>query len=132
MHPECSGTKAGGFTVWDDEAYPAIKSVLERTLGVPILQEQVTKLAMVAAGFTVGEAVQLRRAMASWKQGGHIEQLRAKLLNGMRDRGYPEAFSDQAVRTNQRFQRLRVPRVAQCLVRIACVAMAGGFLWLPM
>ena len=51
-------------------ASEAVKGVLERTLGVPIFQEQVIKLAVVAAGFTPGEADQLRRAMAAWKRKG--------------------------------------------------------------
>jgi error-prone DNA polymerase len=78
---------------WDDEKYPDIKSVLERTLGVPIFQEQAIKLAMVAAGFTGGEADQLRRAMASWKHGGQLEKFRKKLIDGMLTRGYPEEFA---------------------------------------
>lgn len=50
--------------------YPSdeVKEVLSRTMGVPIFQEQVIKLAMVAAGFSGGEADQLRRAMAAWKK----------------------------------------------------------------
>ena len=53
-------------------SYPsaAVEAVLERTLGVPIFQEQVMQLAIVAAGFTPGEADQLRRAMAAWKRAG--------------------------------------------------------------
>ena len=66
--------------------YPseAVKSVLERTLGVPIFQEQVMQLAMVAAGFTPGEADQLRRAMAAWKRSGGLEQFEQRLIDGMR------------------------------------------------
>jgi error-prone DNA polymerase len=78
---------------WDDKKYPDIKSVLERTLGVPIFQEQAIKLAMVAAGFTGGEADQLRRAMASWKSGGQLEKFEKKLIDGMLERGYPEEFA---------------------------------------
>jgi error-prone DNA polymerase len=80
---------------WDDRKYPDIKSVLERTLGVPIFQEQAIKLAMVAAGFTGGEADQLRRAMASWKHGGQLEKFEKKLINGMLERGYPEEFANR-------------------------------------
>lgn len=77
--------------------YPseAVKHVLERTLGVPIFQEQVIKLAMVAAGFTGGEADQLRRAMASWKKNGQLHQFKPRLLSGMQARGYPSAFAEQ-------------------------------------
>jgi error-prone DNA polymerase len=77
--------------------YPndAVKAVLERTLGVPIFQEQVIKLAMVAAGFSAGEADQLRRAMASWGKNGHLETFRDKLLIGMRERGHPQDFAER-------------------------------------
>jgi error-prone DNA polymerase len=80
--------------------YPseAVKSVLERTLGVPIFQEQVMQLAMVAAGFTPGEADQLRRAMASWRRKGGLEPFRDKLMRGMRERGYPEEFAERIYR----------------------------------
>ena len=64
-------------------------------MGVPIFQEQVIKLAMVAAGFTGGEADQLRRAMASWKKNGKLFQFKAKLINGMKERGYQVAFAEQ-------------------------------------
>ena len=73
----------------------AARGVLERTLGVPIFQEQVIHLAMVAAGFSGGEADQLRRAMASWKRTGELEQFEQKLLDGMAARGYSESFAKQ-------------------------------------
>ncbi|HHC6509946.1 TPA: error-prone DNA polymerase [Vibrio parahaemolyticus] len=78
-------------------SYPseAVKSVLERTMGVPIFQEQVIKLAMVAAGFSGGEADQLRRAMASWKKNGDLAKFKPKLLNGMQERGYDLAFAER-------------------------------------
>lgn len=74
---------------------PAIKSVLERTLGVPIFQEQAIKLAMVAAGFSGGEADQLRRAMASWGKNGNLIRFEKKLIEGMRERGYSEDFAQR-------------------------------------
>ena len=75
--------------------YPssAVKQVLERTMGVPIFQEQVIKLAMVAAGFTGGEADQLRRAMASWKKNGQLAKFKDKLIDGMESRGYSHQFA---------------------------------------
>jgi error-prone DNA polymerase len=78
-------------------SYPseAVKDALERTLGVPIFQEQVMQLAMVAAGFTGGEADQLRRAMAAWKRKGGLEPYRKKLVDGMLARGYEEDFAEQ-------------------------------------
>ena len=77
--------------------YPseAVRSVLERTLGVPLFQEQVIKLAMVAAGFSPGKADQLRRAMATWKRNGGIQNFRQDLIDGMRARGYEEAFAER-------------------------------------
>jgi error-prone DNA polymerase len=77
--------------------YPndAIRSVLERTLGVPIFQEQVIKLAMVAAGFSAGEADQLRRAMAAWKSHGDLTPFREKLISGMLERGHDTDFAER-------------------------------------
>ncbi len=77
--------------------YPSeeVRQVLERTLGVPIFQEQVIKLAMVAAGFSGGEADQLRRAMANWKSSGELKQFESKLIEGMRERGYSEDFAQR-------------------------------------
>ena len=77
--------------------YPndAIRSVLERTLGVPIFQEQVIRLAMVAAGFSAGEADQLRRAMAAWKAHGDLTPFRDKLISGMLERGHDAGFAER-------------------------------------
>lgn len=78
-------------------SYPdkKIREVLERTLGVPIFQEQVIKLAMVAAGFSGGQADQLRRAMASWGRNGDLYQFKDKLISGMLSRGNSLAFAEQ-------------------------------------
>ncbi len=78
-------------------SYPseAVRDALERTLGVPIFQEQVMQLAMVAAGFSGGEADQLRRAMAAWKRKGGLEPYRKKLVDGMLERGYEEDFAEK-------------------------------------
>ncbi|MEL7310679.1 MAG: error-prone DNA polymerase [Pseudomonadota bacterium] len=78
-------------------SYPseAVRDVLSRTLGVPIFQEQVMELAVVAAGFTPGEADQLRRAMAAWKRRGGLGPFEAKLKAGMQERGYSDAFAAQ-------------------------------------
>ena len=80
--------------------YPseAVRKVLERTLGVPIFQEQVMQLAVVAAGFTPGEADRLRRAMAAWRRRGGLEPFEQRLKEGMRARGYPDAFAEQIYR----------------------------------
>ncbi len=75
--------------------YPSeeVRAVLERTLGVPIFQEQVIKLAMVAAGFSGGEADALRRSMAAWRRSGALAQFESRLIEGMRSRGYGEDFA---------------------------------------
>src|SRR6201999_1144914 len=76
--------------------YPSekLKIALERTLGVPIFQEQVMQVAILAAGFTPGEADQLRRAMAAWKRKGGLEKYYDRIVNGMQDRGYNQAFAE--------------------------------------
>jgi error-prone DNA polymerase len=76
-------------------ANDAVKSVLERTLGIPIFQEQVIKLAVVAAGFTPGEADQLRRAMAAWKRKGGLGKFQEKLVDGMLERGHGREFAER-------------------------------------
>jgi len=80
--------------------YPsdAVKGVLERTLGVPIFQEQVMQLAMVAGGFSAGDADRLRRAMAAWKRKGGLEPFEKKLKDGMRANGYSPEFADALYR----------------------------------
>jgi error-prone DNA polymerase len=80
--------------------YPsaAVQAVLERTLGVPIFQEQVMQLAMVAADFTPGEADQLRRSMAAWKKKGGLEPFEARLKEGMQASGYAPSFADALYR----------------------------------
>lgn len=77
--------------------YPSedIKGVLKRTLGVPIFQEQVIQIAMVAAGFSGGEADQLRRSMGKWKYNGEMEQFRTKLIEGMLNKGYSQEFAER-------------------------------------
>jgi len=77
--------------------YPGeeVREVLHRTLGVPIFQEQVMQIAIVAAGFTPGEADALRRAMGAWKRTGGLDAFRERLLQGMRARGYPGEFAQR-------------------------------------
>jgi len=75
--------------------YPSaeLKEVFERTLGVPLFQEQVMELAIVGAGYSPGEADQLRRSMAAWKRHGGLEVHRQRLAEGMRKNGYSDEFS---------------------------------------
>ncbi len=80
--------------------YPndAVRKVLERTCGVPIFQEQVMQLAVVAADFTPGEADQLRRAMAAWRRKGGLEPFHKKLMDGMRKNGISTEFAERIYR----------------------------------
>ena len=91
--------------------YPsdAVKAVLERTLGVPIFQEQVMQLAVVAAGFTPGEADHLRRSMAAWRRKGGLWKFEQPLIEGMRERGYPEEFARRIFEQIQGFGEYGFP-----------------------
>ena len=91
--------------------YPSdsVRTVLERTLGVSIFQEQVMQLAVVAAGFTPGEADSLRRAMAAWKRKGGIGPFRERLIAGMLARGYSAEYAEQIVRQIQGFGEYGFP-----------------------
>jgi error-prone DNA polymerase len=86
-----------------------VRKVLERTLGVSIFQEQVMQLAVVAAGFTPGEADKLRRAMASWKRRGGIEPFRQKLVDGMLRHGYAREYAEQIYQQIQGFGEYGFP-----------------------
>jgi error-prone DNA polymerase len=75
--------------------YPseAVRDVLNKTLGVPLFQEQAMKLVVVAAGFTPGEADQFRRAMGAWRRTGIMDQFEQKLIQGLLANGYSEEFA---------------------------------------
>ncbi|HEV8311442.1 MAG TPA: error-prone DNA polymerase [Burkholderiaceae bacterium] len=74
---------------------PELDAALKRTLGVPLFQEQVMQICMIAAGFSGGEADQLRRAMAAWKRKGGVHKFQKRILEGMAERGYEPAFAEQ-------------------------------------
>jgi error-prone DNA polymerase len=95
----------------EDVRYPSpeVEGVLRRTLGVPIFQEQVMQLAIVAAGFTPGEADQLRRAMAAWKRKGGLGHFEERLIRGMRERGYAEEFARRIFQQIQGFGEYGFP-----------------------
>ncbi|WP_194712199.1 error-prone DNA polymerase [Noviherbaspirillum soli] len=88
---------------------PAMEQALSRTLGVPIFQEQVMQIAMLAGGFSAGEADQLRRAMAAWKRKGGLEKFEGKLIAGMLERGYTQEFADAIFRQIQGFAEYGFP-----------------------
>ena len=77
-------------------SYPseALKEALGRTLGVPVFQEQVMQISILAAGFTPGEADGLRRAMAAWKRKGGLDRYHSKIVDGMTSRGYTAEFAE--------------------------------------
>ncbi|MBU2409072.1 MAG: error-prone DNA polymerase [Gammaproteobacteria bacterium] len=89
--------------------YPALKPALERTLGVPIFQEQVMQIAMIAADFTPDEADRLRRAMAAWKRKGGIDRFHGKLVDGMVAKGYDHEFSEAIFKQVQGFGEYGFP-----------------------
>ena len=74
--------------------YPALDVALGRTLGVPIFQEQVMQICVIAADFTPGEADGLRRAMAAWRRDGHVDQFETRIKEGMAKKGYDADFAD--------------------------------------
>ena len=74
---------------------PELKDALGRTLGIPIFQEQVMQVVMIAAGFTAGEADELRRSMASWKRHGSVNRFQERIMKGMQDNGYSNAFAER-------------------------------------
>jgi error-prone DNA polymerase len=88
---------------------PEVRKVLERTLGVAIFQEQVMQLSMTAAGFSAGEADQLRRAMASWRRKGGLEPFRQRLTDGMLERGYSVQYAEQIYQMTQGFGEYGFP-----------------------
>ena len=82
---------------------PELRAVLEKTLGVPLFQEQAMKVAIVGAGFTPGEADQLRRAMATFKYTGGVTHFRDKLIEGMVARHYPRDFAERTFKQIEGF-----------------------------
>jgi error-prone DNA polymerase len=86
-----------------------IRPALERTLGVPIFQEQVMQIAILAAGFTPGEADALRRAMAAWRRKGGLQAFRQKVVEGMLARGYDPDFADRIFRQIEGFGEYGFP-----------------------
>jgi error-prone DNA polymerase len=81
----------------EEVTYPhdSLKPVLERTLGVPLFQEQVMRLAMVVADYTPGEADQLRRDMAAWHRTGRMERHRERLITRMQAKGIAIEFAER-------------------------------------
>ena len=108
--------------------YPGeeVRAVLQRTLGVPIFQEQVMQIAIVAAGFSPGEADALRRAMGAWKRSGGLDPFRERLLEGMRARGYPQEFAQRIYQQMLGFGEYGFP---ECVVGETRVVDADSGRW---
>jgi error-prone DNA polymerase len=95
----------------EEVAYPSpeLQAVLERTLGVPLFQEQAMKIAIVAAGFTPSEADQLRRAMATFRRVGTIGAFQTKMIEGMAARGYEREFAERCFKQIEGFGEYGFP-----------------------
>ena len=95
----------------EDETYPSekVRGVLSRTMGVPIFQEQVMQIAVVAAGFSPGEADQLRRSMAAWRRKGGVDKFRVKLVGGLLAHGYTLDFAEALFRQVEGFGEYGFP-----------------------
>ncbi len=89
--------------------YPDLRKALERTHGVPIFQEQVMQIAVIAAGFTPGEADGLRRSMAAWKRHGNVSKYHDRFVGGMLERGYPPDFAEAIFKQMEGFGEYGFP-----------------------
>ena len=119
-HPGQDGASLPATTSGQEPVeYPseAVRDVLKKTLGVPLFQEQAMKLVVVAAGFTPGEADQLRRAMGAWRRVGIIEQFEGRLIGGMLANGYGEEYCAERVPATRRLWLLWLPGIARGFVR---------------
>ena len=88
---------------------PRLEPILGRTLGVPLFQEQVMKIAIVMAGFTPGEADQLRRAIGAWRSNGTIEKMGRKLMAGLLANGLPRDFVERVFKQIKGFAEYGFP-----------------------
>lgn len=106
VHPYLKRRNGGERVEYPDER---VRQVLEKTLGVPIFQEQAMRLAVVAAGFSPGEADQLRRAMGAWRRPGVIDEFRHKLVRGLKANGYDDDFAQRLFRQIRGFGEYGFP-----------------------
>ena len=109
-----------------DFPHPSLRPVLSRTLGVPLFQEQVMRLAVVAADYTAGEADQLRRDMAAWRRTGRIERHRARLLRRMGRKGIRAEFAERVFEQIRGFGEYGFPE--SHAASFALISYAGAFL----
>src|SRR5206468_8907055 len=109
--------------------YPGeeVRGVLHRTLGVPIFQEQVMQIAIVAAGFSAGEADARGGAVGAWERSGGLDPFRERLLQGMHERGYPQEFAQRIYQQMLGFGEYGFP---ECVVGETRVVDAESGRWL--
>jgi len=89
--------------------HPSLAPILERTLGIPLFQEQVMQLAIVGAGYTGGQADQLRRDMAAWKRNGKLARHRERLLAGFEKTGITREFGERLYQSIEGFGEYGFP-----------------------
>ncbi len=106
VHPYLRRKRGLEPVVFPDER---LRPILERTLGVPLFQEQIMKIAITLAGFTPGEADKLRRAIGAWRSTGSITEMGQKLMQGLLDHGLPQSFADQIFEQIQGFAEYGFP-----------------------
>lgn len=104
--------------------HPCLEPVLRKTLGVPLFQEQVMRLAVVAADYTPGEADQLRRDMAAWRRSGRIEQHHERLVSRMKAKGIPEEFAERVFAQIRGFGEYGFPESHAASFALICYATA--------
>jgi error-prone DNA polymerase len=106
VHPYLKAREHPDQVVYASEA---LKEALKRTLGVPIFQEQVMQIAMLAAGFSAGESDALRRSMAAWKRKGGVHKFYERMVSGMLERGYTQQFADSIFKQIEGFGEYGFP-----------------------
>jgi error-prone DNA polymerase len=106
VHPYLKAREHPEQVVYPSEA---LKAALVRTLGIPIFQEQVMQIAMIAANFTAGEADDLRRSMAAWKRKGGVHKFHDRLVNQMVRNGYDETFAENIFKQIEGFGEYGFP-----------------------
>lgn len=110
---------------------PELEAVLGKTLGVPLFQEQAMRVAIECAGFTAGEADQLRRAMATFKHTGGVSKFGEKLINGMVDNGYERDFAERTFRQLEGFGSYGFPESHAASFALIAYASAWMKCWHP-
>jgi error-prone DNA polymerase len=110
---------------------PELEQVLGKTLGVPLFQEQAMKVAIVCAGFTPGEADQLRKSMATFKHTGGVSAFRDKLINGMVASGYEQEFAEQTFKQLEGFGSYGFPESHAASFALIAYASSWVKCWHP-